>query len=82
MPRIPDQNLDVAIYLYGSVAEAKRGSEAGATGFAFMYPFKEISELLALCIVTNKHVVDDYPVPRVNMKDGSEPDYIPLKPSD
>src|SRR5687768_15944976 len=68
VPRVPDQNLDVAVYLYESVEAAERGEEAGGTAFVIIVPFKTIPDRGILCLVTNKHVLQNAPVPRINLR--------------
>ncbi|MBA1142259.1 hypothetical protein [Mesorhizobium neociceri] len=80
MPRIPDDTLDVAFYLYPSEAAAKAGQEAGGTGFVVMVPFERVDGL-AVILVTNKHVIQQgHTFVRLNRKDGSAPDVFEIDP--
>lgn len=81
--RIPDFVLDCAIYLYGSVEEARRGHHSGASGFLVGVP----SEVFPTghyftYAVTNRHVIDKgASVVRLNVV-GGDVDVVDLKPTD
>lgn len=82
MPRIPDQMIHAAVYLYPSIEAAKAGHDSGGTGFVLIHPHKNNPARGSLCIVTNKHVIQRAPVPRLNRKDGGRPDCLPIEPHD
>jgi len=70
MPRIRNEYLNCAIYLYGSKAEADSGSEFGGSGFlaGYVSPDGHIRHLYA---VTNAHVIKDgFTVIALNTKAG------------
>lgn len=57
MPRIDDQLLDCAIYLYPSVAAAREGERAGGSGFLVMIKSERVPGHFHRYAVTNKHVI-------------------------
>lgn len=73
MPRIDDEYVNCAVYLYPSVAQAKRGEAFGGSGFILkiMTKFPD-SYKRHFYAVTNSHVVQGgSSVIRINRKDGS-----------
>lgn len=82
MPRLPDDRLNVAVYFYPTVEDAKNGTESGGTGFWARHPFPDISERELLCIVTNKHVAQTCNAVRLNRNDGALPDCIEIEARD
>ena len=76
---IPSVFVECLFYVYGSEAEANRGSRSGGTGFLVHYP-SSIEGYSHVYAVTNKHVIDDgFCVLRLNRKDGLA-DTIPTQP--
>jgi hypothetical protein len=73
VPRVPDQFLDCSIFLYPSERTAKKGTEAGGTGFLVkMRSEVHPDELWHYYAVTNKHVIDDGATTiRLNKADGA-----------
>ena len=61
MPRIPDTYLDSVVYLYPSEASAQDGDRIGGSGFliGIHIPFQTPPKGFLICVVTNKHVVDE-----------------------
>ena len=72
MSRISDRFTEIAVYIYTSLDDAKRGESYGGSGFMVDVPFETNTELHYLYVVTNKHVVlkAKNPVIRFNRKDG------------
>jgi len=69
VPRIADQYIDVAVYIYFSVEAAEDGSSIGGTGFIVDKTFETNKDLHYLYVVTNKHVIEKSdPVIRINRK--------------
>jgi hypothetical protein len=84
MPRIKDEFLDCAIYLYPSVDAANMGRGAGGSGFLVGIPSEMHREGTYLYAVSNSHVVGEpgkSPVVRLNTQKG-DLDIIPLKEED
>jgi hypothetical protein len=83
MPRIADQFLDCAAYLYGTKGDAQMGMESGGSGFLIRmksaaYP----DDLWHRYVVTCKHVVEGKDgVVRLNNKDGGF-ETLPLREND
>jgi S1-C subfamily serine protease len=81
VPAIGQDQLNCAIYLYGSVAEAKSGANAGGSGFLIGLPTTSAGWAHTYA-VTNKHVIDaGCHVLRINTRDGKS-DTIQTKPAD
>jgi hypothetical protein len=58
MPRIPDEYLDCAIYLYASEADAEGGAKTGGSGFLIGVLTRDLpTNFWFLYAITNKHVV-------------------------
>jgi hypothetical protein len=73
MPRINDQYLDSAIYLYPSVQAAEKGEAAGGSGVLVAVPAQRLPvDMLFTYAVTNSHVVREgkSTVVRVNSASG------------
>lgn len=71
VPRIPSEYLNVAIYLYESVADAESGSDLGGTGFLVAVKSAVHQDGGYLYAVSNRHVVQDgASVVRVNLVGG------------
>ena len=72
VPRIKDQFIDLAVYIYFSVDDAEDGSAYGGSGFMVDVPFETNNDLHYLYVVTNRHVIEHSdPVIRLNRKDGT-----------
>jgi hypothetical protein len=74
VPRIPDEMLDCVVYLYPSEAAAEDGKQMGGSGFiiGIPIPYVQPANFHLLCVVTNKHVVDNGSmVVRINTLAGS-----------
>jgi hypothetical protein len=77
MPRIHDIYIDCAVYIYGSLSDAKAGERTGGSGFIVSVPVAlDPAKGVWLYVVTNRHVVlkAGTPVVRVNRIDGT-PEY-------
>jgi len=75
LPRLPDDFLDIAFYLYPSRQDAENGKDLGGTGFIVFKPFERLKENAAFCLVTNKHVIQKgNTYIRINRIDGGKPD--------
>src|SRR5438128_12446763 len=71
MPRVTDDLIDIAVYLYPSEGDAKKGSHAGGSGFMIGIPYEPL-RLVHKYIVTNKHVIKSgAPVTRLAALDGT-----------
>jgi hypothetical protein len=73
LPRIPDRLLDCVVYLYPSEAAAEDGEKMGGSGFlvGIHIPYEIPPKGFLICVVTNKHVIDDgSAVVRINTHDG------------
>lgn len=87
MPRVPEQILNCAFYLYPSVADAKVGKNFGGTGFFVFFPTTDGSEASNttgwVYAVTNWHVAvrDGASVMRINKLNG-ETDILDYGPED
>jgi len=88
MPKIPENSLNIAFYLYKSYEDAERGVEIGGTGFYVGVPSEKHPRHLYIYGVSNWHVAinDAASVIRANKTDGttdifdydpSEWDFIP-----
>jgi hypothetical protein len=73
MPRIHDVFLDCVVYLYRTKDDAEDGERAGGSGFVVAIPFKsDIKSGMGVhFVVTNRHVIKEAPVVRLNTKDGN-----------
>jgi hypothetical protein len=58
MPRIPDEFLDTAIYLYASHADAVAGTRTGGSGFLTHLDLPGVPGRGILYAVTNAHVIE------------------------
>jgi len=56
MPRLPDNFLDTAVYIYDSLEDAKSGKAAGGSGFLISIPW-EGEDGEHVYVVTNHHVI-------------------------
>lgn len=83
MPRIQDRITHCAFYLYADLDSAKKGQQAGGTGFvvARIHSSPILGGAGRLFLVSNKHVVHQHgcSVARINRKDGGV-DFIDLEP--
>jgi len=73
MPRIPDEALHGAVFLYETIDGAREGSECGGTGFVVGVPSEQFPQhLLYTYVVSNWHVAVDSgaSIIRLNLKDG------------
>jgi hypothetical protein len=76
MPRLHDETVDIAFYLYPSEEAAKAAKQAGGCGFVVLRPFERLTTRGALILVTNKHVIQQgHRFVRLNRTDGSPPMY-------
>jgi hypothetical protein len=66
MPRIPDEYLECAIYLYPTVEGAGKGEQSGGSGLLVYVPSKTHSDAGYIYAVTCSHVATDNPVIRLN----------------
>lgn len=82
MPKIPQDALRVAFYLYPSVESAQTGGEFGGTGFFVSVP-SEVEGQMYIHAVTNWHVAvkNGFSVLRVNRLDGT-PEIFDAGPED
>src|SRR5262245_57987527 len=90
MPRIDDRFLDCSIYLYSTESDAKHGRRVGGSGFLVAIRGSVsngpgIGPVTGapyhLYAVSNRHVVEDHPVVRLNTHDGKV-DIIPFQTAD
>jgi hypothetical protein len=80
MPRLHDETVDLAFYLYPSEDAAKAGKQAGGCGFVILKPFDRLTTRGALILITNKHVVQQgHRFVRLNRADGSPPDVVEIE---
>lgn len=71
LPRIPNEFLDAAIYLYETKGAAEAGEDIGGSGFLVSRPVKGFEDREFAIAVTNRHVIEQgAPVIRLNRKDG------------
>lgn len=71
LPRIPDEWLDISIYLYASHADAVDGKRTGGSGFLVHYDFENTPGRGLVYAVTNAHVIEQGSCTiRVNTKAG------------
>jgi hypothetical protein len=59
VPRIPNEFLDVCIYLYPTLRDARNGVNLGASGFLVGVELENHADSFQIYAVTNKHVVKD-----------------------
>jgi hypothetical protein len=73
MPRIKDVFTDCAVYVYGSLGDAKNGEKQGGSGFMVAVPLEKAPDHHWTYIITNRHVIvrAKQPVIRLNRKDGT-----------
>ncbi|RYD70054.1 MAG: serine protease [Verrucomicrobiaceae bacterium] len=72
MPRIPDEHLDVSVYIYPSVPDAEQGKRIGGCGFLMSVKSALLPGYI-IYAVTNRHVVEDGGwCVRVNTADGGK----------
>lgn len=70
MPRIPDQWLDLVVYLYASAPDAEAGVRTGGSGFLLDMPCESIPDARHVLAVSNRHVVESgASVVRLNTKE-------------
>jgi hypothetical protein len=70
VPKIPNDWLDLAFYLYASESEAKSGHHTGGSGFFVGYPSSD-GHVRNLYAVTNAHVIrGGFTVFRINKQSG------------
>lgn len=83
MPRIRDEILECAVYLYRSIDEALKGENAGGSGFLVGVPMERSDSYYHTFAVTAGHVVRESGcrVVRLNTLDGGV-DAIPIEPED
>jgi hypothetical protein len=81
MPRLPDDFADIAFYLYPSSKAAEEGADAGGTGFIVFRPMERLQGQCAICLITNKHVVQQgHTFVRLARQDGAKPDIFEVDP--
>lgn len=94
VPRIPEEYLDCAVYLYRSTHAAKSGHRSGGCGFLLAvegdarepleplweekYWYRKRSGPVFQYVATCRHVAEQYPVARLNRKGRSGSEGIPL----
>lgn len=72
MPRISDEYVNCAVYLYPTVAMAKGGETFGGSGFILKMMTRFDPSKRHYYVVTNSHVIQQgHTVIRINRKDGS-----------
>ncbi len=82
MPRIPEQVLNCAFYLYPSEDDAKQGKNLGGTSFVVAIPSPSFPHQFQYCYaITNAHVASGSSVIRLNTLDGRT-DIFPFDPAD
>lgn len=82
MPTIPEGILDSTFYLYESAADADAGTNAGGTGFLVGVKSEAFPKQWHYnYAITNRHVARDFPVVRLNTKNG-ESEALPFGPED
>lgn len=69
VPRIDDQFLGTAIYLYRNRIDAENNARSGGSGFLVGH-IDMHSTIMHIYAVTNVHVIDDCPVIRINKVSG------------
>jgi Trypsin-like peptidase domain len=83
MPRIWDSFTGIAVYIYGSLNDAKSGDtySGAGSGFVVEYNHETNPKASSLYVVTNKHVVmkAKTPVIRFNRKDETVPECFPTR---
>lgn len=72
MPWIPPQILNCVVYVYRDEESAREGEGAGASGFLVGVPAMKIEGAYHIYAVTNRHVIDQGSVIRLNTVDGVE----------
>jgi hypothetical protein len=82
VPRVEDQFLDCAVYLYHTAHAASKGEDAGGSGFLLRRRSDTHPDKWHCYAVTAGHVIEDgYPVVRLNTQEGGS-DPIPLNETD
>jgi hypothetical protein len=71
MPRVGDSVLRSVVYLYPSVEAAEKGVAIGGTGFLLGMPSETHRGRVHYYALTNYHVVNDAPIIRFNLQNGS-----------
>jgi hypothetical protein len=83
MPRIPQEYLDCAVYLYPSEQTAKDGDTDGGTGFLLSFPSSKHSDVRYIYAVTNAHMIEgDKCVIRYKHRFDDEPVIMALNQGD
>lgn len=81
MTRVPDQFLDIVVYLYASHEDAEEGRDIGGTGFLVSVPMGA-TDALARYVVTNHHVIRNGCLfVRLNTRAG-EHDIVHIRPEE
>jgi hypothetical protein len=70
VPRINDEYLDCVLYLYPTRSAALTGRNAGGSGFLVYYPSEMFPEIGYLYAISNRHVISQNLVIRLNTKAG------------
>lgn len=71
LPRIADKMLDVSVYLYPTLEDARAGENIGGSGFLVSIPTDSDPARSWIVAITNRHVIEHgNPVIRSNTKDG------------
>jgi hypothetical protein len=81
MPRINDQILECACYVYDSENDASAGRKAGGAGFLAAVRFKKVHHCVQIYAVTNEHVIRDVqrPAIRINVPGSGAEVLVPRK---
>jgi hypothetical protein len=70
VPRIPDELLQCAVYLYHSQVDADRGAKVGGSRFLYGVESTRLPDIWHVYVVSNRHVVETNPFVRLNTVDG------------
>jgi hypothetical protein len=71
MPRLRDELLNIAVYLYRSRHEAEEGINIGGSGFLLQMPAQTVADAFFMYAVTNAHNIEHgATVLRLNASDG------------
>jgi hypothetical protein len=79
MPRLPNDTVDIAFYLYPTENAARTGTDAGGTGFWVFRAYERSPQLGVIIFVTNKHVLQINRFLRLNRLDGGDPDVFEIE---
>lgn len=81
MPRINDQILECACYVYDSESDAHSGAKVGGAGFLVAVRFVKVSHCVQIYAVTNEHIIRGTrrPAIRLNVPSGQAEVIVPKK---